>query len=197
MSVFSAIVLLILVMDPIGNIPFFLLALKNVEQKRQQRIILRELSIALCVLVVFLLAGQYVLHVLHISEPSLTISGGIILFLISIRMIFPSKNGMLEDSLNGEPFIVPLAIPYLAGPAAMAAVMFIANRDPDRWPEWLLALIIACVFSGLILYFASALSRYLGTRGIIAIERLMGMILVTISVQMLMTGISKFLALPT
>jgi len=196
MSVFSAILLLILVMDPIGNIPFFLLALKNVEQKRQQRIILRELLIALGVLIVFLLAGQYVLHILNISEPSLTIAGGIILFLISIRMIFPGVHGILEETPDGEPFIVPLAIPYLAGPAAMAAVMFIANRDPGRWPEWLLALVIACVFSGLILYFASALSRYLGTRGIIAIERLMGMVLVTISVQMFMTGISRFLALP-
>ena len=195
MTIFSATLLLLLVMDPFGNIPFFLAALKNVDARRQRWIIIRELLIALAVLVAFLFSGQYILKALGISEPSLTIAGAIILFLISIKMIFPPSGGLFQHQLDGEPFIVPLAIPFVAGPSAMASVMFIMNREPGRWPEWLLALVIAWVISGIILYLASALRRFLGERGLIAMERLMGMILTTIAVQMFMTGISQFLEL--
>ncbi len=193
MTTFSAIVLLFLIMDPIGNIPLFLSALKNVNEQRQKQIIIRELLIAWLVMIIFLFAGQHVLHLLNISEPSLTIAGGIILFLIAIRMIFPEYERKGEQLIDSEPFIVPLAIPSIAGPAALTSVLFIANRNPDRWPWWLLAITIACIASGIILFFASVLSRYLGKRGIIALERLMGLILVTISVQMFMTGITNFL----
>ena len=195
MTVFSAAMLLLLVMDPFGNIPFFLSALKNVEEKRQKKIIIRELLIALTVLIIFLFAGKYILKVLHISEPSLSIAGGIILFLIAIRMIFPTPGGVFEENIDGEPFIVPLAIPYIAGPSAMASVLLISSRDPGRWPEWLLALTLAWITSGIIIFLASGLRRFLGKRGLIALERLMGMILTTIAVQMLMTGISQFLSL--
>jgi MarC family membrane protein len=193
-TTFSAIILLFLIMDPIGNIPLFLSALKNVDEQRQKRIIIRELLIAWLVMIIFLFAGRHVLHLLNISEPSLTIAGGIILFLIALRMIFPEYEGKGEQLTDNEPFIVPLAIPWIAGPAALASVLFIANRHPDRWPWWFLAITIACFTSGFILFFASGLSRYLGRRGIIAIERLMGLILVTISVQMFMTGIAAFLS---
>lgn len=193
MTTFSAIVLLFLIMDPIGNIPLFLSALKNVNEQRQKQIIIRELLIAWLVMIIFLFAGQHVLHLLNISEPSLTIAGGIILFLIAIRMIFPEYEKKNEQVIDSEPFIVPLAIPSIAGPAALASVLFIANRHPERWPWWLLAITMACIASGIILFFASVLSRYLGKRGIIALERLMGLILVTISVQMFMTGITNFL----
>ncbi|MCP4660557.1 MAG: hypothetical protein GY856_34590 [bacterium] len=195
MTIFSATLLLLLVMDPFGNILFFLAALKNVDARRQKRIIIRELLIALAVLVVFLFSGQYILKVLQISEPSLTIAGAIILFLISIKMIFPPSGGLFQHQLDGEPFIVPLAIPFVAGPSAMASVMFIMNREPERWPEWLSALFVAWLISGIILYAAGGLRRFLGERGLIAIERLMGMILTTIAVQMFMTGITRFLEL--
>lgn len=195
MTIFSASVLLFLVIDPIGNIPFFLTALKNVAPSRQKIIILREILIALVVLIIFLFAGPYLLRTLGISEPSLTLSGGIILFLIAIKMVFPSTQITLEQSTDGEPFIVPLAIPYVAGPSAMAAVLFIMNQNPERWLEWLLALLIAWLISGLIIFLSSNLSRFLGQKGLIAIERLMGMILVTIAVQMFMNGIIQFLEL--
>jgi multiple antibiotic resistance protein len=195
MTVLSATLLLLLVMDPFGNVPFFLTILKRVDPRRQRRIIVRELLIALAVLVAFLFTGQYILRVLEISEPSLTIAGAIILFLISIRMIFPSPQGMFEHVPDGEPFIVPLAVPFVAGPSAMAAVLFIMNREPERWPEWLLALVVAWLISGTVLYLSGGLQRFLGQRGLIAIERLMGMILITIAVQMFMTGISQFLEL--
>ena len=193
MSIFSAALLLFLVMDPFGNIPFFLTALKNVDEHRQRRIIIRELLIALFVLVLFLFAGQYILKILQISEPSLTIAGGIILFLIAIKMIFPTSGGEFEETIGGEPFIVPLAIPYVAGPSALVAVLFIMSREPERWLEWLFALVLAWFTSGVIIVLSSGLRRYLGERGLIAIERLMGMILTTIAVQMFMTGIHQFL----
>lgn len=193
MSIVSATLLLILVLDPFGNIPLFLAALANVEASRKRRIILRELLIALLALLLFLFTGQWLLRLLQISEPSLTIAGAIILFIIAIKMIFPQLGGYGERELEGEPFIVPLAIPFVAGPSAMASVIFIMNRDPERWPEWLVALLLAWSATGLVLLFSSDLSRYLGRRGLIAIERLMGMILTTIAVQMFMTGIRWFL----
>ncbi len=193
MTIFSASILLFLVMDPFGNIPFFLSALKNVEPHRQKKIIVRELLIALVVLVLFLFFGQYILKMLGISEPSLTMSGGIILFLIAIKMIFPPPGGMSEEAMEGEPFIVPLAIPYVAGPSAMAALLFIMSREPARWLEWLAALVLTWLVSGTIIFLSTGLGRFLGKKGLVAIERLMGMILITIAVQMLMTGITKFL----
>jgi len=191
MTILSAAVLLFLVLDPFGNIPFFLSALARVAEARRRAVLLRELAIALAVLVLFLFTGQWLLRLLDIREPSLTIAGGIILFLIALRMIFPSFKGQ-EEEVEGEPFIVPLAIPYVAGPSAMAAVLLIMNRDPGRWPEWLAALLLAWGATGAILFFASRLARRLGKRGLVALERLMGMVLTTLAVQMFMTGIASF-----
>lgn len=193
MTIFSAAMLLFLVMDPMGNIPFFLTALEKVQPQRRKLIIFRELCIALIVLVTFLLGGQYILNILQISEPSLTVSGGIILFLIALRMIFPGKQNGGGADIEGEPFIVPLAIPFVAGPSAMASVMLIMSSDTSRWMEWLGALLLAWALTGVILFAATSLSRHLGRRGLIAIERLMGMVLTTIAVQMIMDGVRKFM----
>lgn len=193
MTLVSAAVLLFLVLDPFGNVPFFLSALAGVEEGRRRRVVARELLVALAVLVAFLFTGQWLLRLLGIAEPSLTIAGGIILFLIALRMIFPARR-LQEEELEGEPFIVPLAVPYVAGPSAMAAVLFIMNRDPGRWPEWLAALLLAWGATGAILFFASGLSRHLGKRGLVALERLMGMVLTTLAVQMFMTGVARFTA---
>jgi len=193
MTLLSAALLLFLVMDPLGNIPVFLTTLKAVEPKRQVRVVLRELVIALVVLIIFLFSGRYILGFLQISEPSLTIAGGIILFMISIRMVFPGRRDQKEIELEGEPLVVPLAIPFVAGPSAMASVMLIMNREPGRWREWLVALLIAWIATGVILLAASGLRRHLGERGLIAMERLMGMVLTTLAVQMLMTGVGSFL----
>lgn len=192
MSVVSAGILLFLVMDPFGNIPLFLTALKNVEPGRRRRVVLRELVIALAALLAFLFTGPALLEVLHISEPSLTLAGSIILFLISLKMIFPGTGLHADDGLDGEPFVVPLAIPFVAGPSAMASVLFIMNREPERWPEWLLAVVVAWLLTGTVLYFSTYLQRLLRKRGLIAIERLMGMLLTTIAVQMFMTGVADF-----
>ncbi len=189
MTLTSAAIMLFLVIDPLGNVPFFLSALKNVEPQRQKRIIARELLIALFVLVSFLFLGRFFLEVLHISEPALSIAGGVLLFLIALRMIFPSAEYLSGEEVAGEPFIVPLAIPYVAGPSALATALLLMSREPSRWPEWLLALIIAWSGTSVIIFFASGLKRYLGERALIAIERLMGMVLITVAIQMLLTGL--------
>lgn len=193
MTLLSATLLLILVIDPFGNIPVFLTALQKVDPKRHRRIIGRELLIALGILVVFMFVGRALLRALQISEPSLTVAGGVILFLIAIRMVFPTREGSFDMNIAGEPFIVPLAVPFVAGPSAMASVLLITSTQPERRLEWLLALFLAWLVSGTILYLASGLRRLLGDRVLTAVERLMGMILIALAVQMLMTGAARFL----
>ncbi|MEM7359788.1 MAG: MarC family protein [Pseudomonadota bacterium] len=194
MTIFSAALLLFLVMDPLGNIPMYLTALKNVPDERRTRVIMRELLIALAVMVIFLFAGQHFLSALHISEPALTTTGGVVLFLIAIKMIFPPAGGPHKVANEEEPFIVPLAIPYVAGPSTIATIILIMNGEPDRWLEWLAALGGAWFVCGIILLCATPLAKILRNRGLIAIERLMGMILVAIAIQMLMNGITQFVA---
>jgi MarC family membrane protein len=191
-SIESAAILLFLVMDPLGNIPFFLAALTTVEPRRQSRVILRELLIAYGVMVAFLFAGKPMLDVLGISEPALTIAGGVILFLIALRMIFPPPGRSGHEEIAGEPFIVPLAIPYVAGPSVLATELLLMSREPTRWGSWLAALSLAWVATAVILILGSKLRSCLGQRGMIAIERLMGMVLVAIAIQMFLSGIKKY-----
>lgn len=196
MTVGSTIVLLLLVMDPIGNIPFFLSALAKVDPARQTKVAARELLIAYCVMVVFLFAGQSLMNLLQISESALTIAGGVVLFLIALRMVFPSHDKSMQEELDGEPFIVPLAIPYVAGPSVLATQLLLMSKQPDRWPEWWLALTVAWLITAISVLLAGKMRNILGQRGLIALERLMGMILVAIAVQMLLSGIDKHLGRP-
>jgi multiple antibiotic resistance protein len=192
MTILSAALLLFLVMDPLGNIPLFMTTLKKVDPARQRKVVIRELIIALIVLVGFLFSGQYLLQALHLSQTALTTAGGIILLIIAIKMIFPATHAPLQEDVEGEPFIVPLAIPYVAGPSAMATALLMMSNEPTRWAEWLVAVFLAWFVSALIIYFSSYFVRFLGEKGLIAIERLMGMILITVAVQMLLTGIAEF-----
>ncbi len=191
MNIASAIALLFLVLDPVGNIPVFLTVLKNVDRRRHTRIILRELCIALGVLIIFLFSGSTILHILAITEPSLSIAAGIILFLIAIKMIFPVPEGIFGKSPEGEPFVVPLAIPLIAGPSAITTLLLLISREPSRWLEWLVALLCAWFLSGVILLASAPLHRLLGERGLIALERVMGMLLTTIAVQMFLSGLKQ------
>jgi multiple antibiotic resistance protein len=192
MAVFSTALLLFLVIDPIGNIPAFVFILQGVPPEKHRAIIVRELGIALAALVVFLFLGQYLIEALRVSQASLGVAGGIILFLIALRMVFPVPKGVFgEEADAGEPFIVPLAIPLIAGPAAMATLMLLMARQPGNWVGWLLALLLAWFVSGVILLAADQLARLLGRRTLIAIERLMGLILTVIAVQMLFDGVTQ------
>lgn len=193
MTVASAALLLFLILDPLGNIPVFLSILKPLPLRRQRIVVARELLIALVVLMLFLWAGKYVLELMHLRQEAVAIAGGIVLFLIGLRMIFPPPEGLLGELPGGEPFIVPLAIPMIAGPSGMAAVMLMGSSEPDRLGEWSLALLIAWVATAAILFSATYLYKWLGTRVLTAVERLMGMLLVAISVQMLLDGIGAYL----
>lgn len=192
-SIPSAALLLFLVMDPLGNIPFFLSALRHVEPARQARVVQRELCIALVVLVLFLFIGARLLELLQVTGSALTVAGGVILLLIALRMIFPTAEKSMEEDVSGEPFIVPLAIPYVAGPSALATEILLMSRFSDRWTDWLLALLMAWTASSAIILAASTLRKFLGQKGLIAMERLMGMVLITVATQMLMNGIGEYL----
>ncbi|MGQ0764787.1 MAG: MarC family protein [Gemmatimonadota bacterium] len=192
-TIASAFILLFLVIDPLGNIPFFLAALKAVPPARQRVVVARELVIALAIMVVFLFAGRPLLSLLRISQPALTISGGVVLFLIAIRMVFPDRH-RADDLIAGEPFIVPLAVPYVAGPSVLATEMLLMSRDPARWPTWLAAVVLAWMATALILMSGQRLGRVLGERGMVAIERLMGMVLVAVAVQMFLSGLDEYFA---
>ncbi|MGH8462390.1 MAG: MarC family protein [Stenotrophobium sp.] len=192
MSLISAAVLLFLVMDPLGNVPFFLSALKQVPARRQRHVILREMLFALIALLLFLLLGGHMMRLLGLSEPALGVAGGVILMLISLRMVFPTPEKPLEEDVLDEPFIVPLAIPYVAGPSSLATVLLLMSREPQRWPEWILAVLLAWAACLPIMLASAVLKRWLGQRGLIAMERLMGLVLVTIAVEMLMTGVALF-----
>jgi multiple antibiotic resistance protein len=188
MTILSAAVLLFLVLDPLGNVPFFLAALAHVDPDRRRLVVIRELLIALGVLVAFLFLGQGLLATLGISEPPQSLAGGVILFLIAIRMIFPSHEKSMQEDIGGEPFVVPLAIPYVAGPSALATELLLMSKEPNRWPEWLLAVFGAWLAASVIIYGASGLRRFLGPKGLIAVERLMGMVLVAVSIEMILKG---------
>jgi multiple antibiotic resistance protein len=191
MSTLSAMLLLLLVLDPMGNIPLFLAALNNVPHDRHRRIIIRESCIGLGFLLLFLFFGRYLLVLLHISQSSLSIAGGIVLFLISIKMIFARSDEIFGSGPEGEPFVVPLAVPLIAGPSAMTTVLLLVAREPARWPSWLAALVLAWSISLMILVFANRLRKILRVRGIMAMERLTGMLLTTVAVEMLLNGIRQ------
>jgi MarC family membrane protein len=193
MSLLSAAALLFFVMDPLGNVPLFLSALRHVDPMRVRAIILRELLIALAILVVFLFIGGFLLELLQVSPAALTAGGGVILLLIALRMIFPASEGLHREEVREEPFVVPLAIPYTAGPGMLATELLFMEREPHRWPVWLGAVVLAWLASAVILYFASNLRSLLGERGLTALERLMGMLLVVVAVQMLMRGVADYL----
>ena len=194
MGVFSASLMLFLIMDPVGNLPIFLAVLKEVPSRRRRKIVARELILALGVMFIFLFFGAKLLELLHLSQESVRIAGGLVLFLIAIRMIFPGRGGVAGELPDGEPFLVPLAIPMVAGPSTLAALMLLARSEPDRLADWALALAIAWALTTVILLSSGLVLRLIGHRGVVAMERLMGMVLVMIAVQTFLDGLAAYLA---
>jgi len=193
LSFASAALILVLVMDPLGNIPVFLSLLKHVDPARRIIVIVRECSIAFGVLLLFVFTGRQFLSLLGLSDSSLNIAGGVILFLIALRIIFKHPEGVFGDSAHeGEPFIVPLAIPSIAGPTAIATVVLLVSRAPERVVEWVIALAAAMTITLLLLLFAERISQLIGERGLRALERLMGLVLTAVAVEMLLRGIEAF-----
>jgi len=195
MDIGSAVVTLFLVMDPLGNVPLFLSVLKTVDPRRRRRILVRELAIAYGVLVLFLLLGKWLLGFLGLEPEAVSIAGGIVLFIIALRMIFPGDASLSGEQIEGEPFVVPLAIPLVAGPSALATLLLLQSARGSTPGSLMIALTIAWTISGAILLSSTALYRMLGERGLIAMERLMGMLLVMVAVQMLLNGVKTSLHL--
>lgn len=193
MDTLSAALLLFLVMDPIGNVPVFLSLLKTVDPARRRLVLARELLIALIVLFGFLFGGQYILAALHLKAESVSITGGIILFLIGLRMVFPRPEGLFGEAEEGEPFIVPMAIPLIAGPSTMATLLLLGRDEPGRAVEWSIALLIAWLATAMILFGSTALYRLLGPRVLSALEKLMGMLIIALAVQMTLDGVAGYL----
>ena len=194
-SFISSVITLALVMDGFGNIPLFITALKKVAPERRKTVLLRELGIALLIMVAFLFLGKWFLHAFGIHEYSLSIAGGIILFIISVKLVFGGgEEDPKSDPKEDEPFVVPLAIPLVAGPAALSMVMITAAQQSNKLIT-LGAVLVASLINSLILMASFPLSNLLGKRGLIAIERLTGMILILMSVDMVMSGISTFMSL--
>jgi multiple antibiotic resistance protein len=193
-ALLSLILTLLLVMDPIGNIPLFLSLLKDLEPKRRRFVIVREMLIALAVMLIFLFFGSHILGFLGLKTQSVAIAGAIVLFLIALRMIFPQDGGPMGE-IEGEPLVVPLAIPLVAGPSTLATLILFSAAHEPHFVLWSGALMVAWGISLVILLCSTKLYHLLGERGIAAMERLMGMVLVMISVQMFMDGVIQFVQL--
>ena len=188
----SATILLILITDPLGNIPLFVSCLRGVTPHRRAVVILREVAIAFGILLAFMLAGDRFLRMMHLTDLSWRIGGSIVLFLIAIRMIFPHPDGLTGVTRGGEPLIVPLAIPALAGPSALATVMLLTSQAPGKMLEWIAALCVTMVVCAIVLVMSERIQQWLGERTVTAFERLMGLVLVAISVEMILAGIRAF-----
>ena len=189
----SATILLILITDPIGNIPIFANALQHVAPQRRARVILREVLIAFLLLLTFMFVGESFLRVMNLSELSLQIGGGVILFLIALRMIFPPPKTPDAPESMAEPLIVPLAIPAIAGPSALATVLLLVSQAPEKRLEWIAALCVTMSVSAVVLVLAERIQRVAGDRFVVALERLMGLVLVAVSIEMMLRGIKAFI----
>jgi MarC family membrane protein len=190
---FQTFILLLLVTDPFGNVPLFVTALNPVAQSRRPRIVLRECGIAFLLLLLFMFFGRHFLTALQLSEVSLRIGGSVILLLIAIRMVFPHPDGVLGRTEGGEPFIVPLAIPALAGPSALATVLLFSSHSAEEVMIHVAALAAVAVVWLAVFLSADRLQRLLGSQVMTAFERLMGLILAAMSVEMLLGGVRAFI----
>lgn len=191
----SALILLLLVLDPLGSLPIFISVMRGVDPKRRTRVAIREVCIAFAALLAFMFAGQHFLAMMHLSERSLEVAGGVILLIIAMKMIFASAEDLYSDPSGREPMVFPLAIPLLAGPSAMATVLLLASRQPERMTHWVAALTIAMLASGAVLLAANHIRRWLGPQVVSALEKLMGLVLTAIAVEMILAGLKRYFEL--
>lgn len=194
MDILATAFMLFLIIDPIGNVPVFLSILKHVPRERIKRVVLREMLMALVILVGFGFSGNALLELLQLQPEAVSMAGGIVLFIIAVRMIFPAARGQgPQQDIPDEPFLVPLAVPLIAGPSTIATLLLLTGSDPGRGRVWLPALLLAWAASVVILMSSGLFYRLLGPRGLVALERLMGMLLVVIAVQMFLNGVRDFM----
>lgn len=192
MDTLSATLLLLTIMDPLGNVANFISGLRPVPPERRLRVIMRELVFALVILIGFLFCGRWLMGLLHLKEEALFISGGVVLFLIALKMIFPDTRYHAEESVV-EPFIVPLATPFIAGPSVLASLLVMVSSQPEAMSKWLIALLISWSITAVVLLLSPFIARILKERGSMAVERLMGMLLVMVAVQMFLNGLEHYI----
>lgn len=193
MALISIVIILVLIMDPLGNLPTYLSLVNELNKKRLKWIVLREMLIALALMLGFNFLGEYIFNFLDISETTVRITSGVILFLIAIKILFPAEDSIRAHLPKGEPFVFPLAVPLIAGPALLATIMLFAHME-ESYPVMVMAILIAWLIAVLILLFATPIKKILGNNGLLACERLIGMVLVLLSVQRLLEGILLFWA---
>lgn len=193
MSLFSIALVLLLIMDPVGNISAYQSMVKELNPKRQSWIIFREMLIALTVMIAFNYLGEFIFDFLDLSETTVRLSSGVILFLIAIKILFTATDSPRANLPKGEPFIFPLAVPLIAGPGLMATLMLYAHLEPYQ-SIMIIAILIAWALSVIILLFSGSIKRFLGSSGLMACERLIGMVLVLIAIQRFLEGILLFWA---
>jgi MarC family membrane protein len=195
-SFLSAFILLLLVLDPLGSLPIFIPIMRDVPPARRTRVALREVGIAFAVLVAFMFLGDAFLQVMRLSERSLEVAGGVILLMVAIRMIFSHEGGVYGLPEGREPMIFPLAVPLLAGPSAMASALLLASRQPERMLSWVGALVCAMAVSGAVLLLCERIRRLVGDSVVSAIEKLMGLVLTAIAVEMILAGLKRYFTAP-
>jgi MarC family membrane protein len=188
----SAFITLFLIVDPVGSIPAFNAALKNTDRSRMRFVIIRECIFAFLLLAVFAFFGRSFMATLGLSQTALTLGGALVLLIIALRMLFPPKEGIYGEMEGGEPFFFPIAIPMLAGPSAIATVMLMVNNAPGQIMVWLAAIATTMAVSAVILLCGDALQKFMGKKATAALERLMGLILVVLAVQMFITGTTAY-----
>ncbi|EPH00275.1 MarC family membrane protein [Propionibacterium sp. oral taxon 192 str. F0372] len=193
--VISSAVIFTMVMDPLGNVPLFLTALRNTAEDRKKRVLVRELLIALVLMLLFLVGGRGFMRLFHVEAPSLTVAGGVVLLLIALRMIFPTPERSLRERIDDEPFIVPLAVPYVAGPSLLAMEVVLVSGNPGAIGQYLIALLLSWAVSAVVLFFSASLHKVIGEKALTAVERLMGLVLVIISIQMMLSGVAEYFSL--
>jgi len=188
----SAFILLLLVLDPLGSLPIFIPIMRTVPPPRRRWVAVREVSIAFVVLFAFMFFGEAFLRVMRLSERSLEVAGGVILLMVAIRMIFSHEGGVYGTPEDKDPMIFPLAVPLLAGPSAMATVLLLASRQPERVMTWVAALTCAMLVSGAVLLLCERIRRWLGDSVVAAVEKLMGLVLTAIAVEMILAGLKRY-----
>ncbi len=188
----SAFVLFLFVLDPFGSLPIFIAVMREVPANRRDWVAFRETLIAFFVLAAFIFGGQNFLNLMHLSERSLEVAGGVILLIISLKMVLLDRAPSHELGHQREPFIVPIAVPLLAGPSAMATVLISVTRQPEQLWLWIAALAAAIAVSGVVLSISEKIQQWVGISTVLAVEKLMGLVLSAVSVEMILAGLKNY-----
>ncbi|MGK5594945.1 MAG: MarC family protein [Parachlamydiaceae bacterium] len=191
MTLFSIAFMLFLIMDPVGNVSSYLNLVNELPRKRQRWIVIREMLIALAFMLLFNAIGEYIFNILQISHTVVRLSSGLILFLVAIKILFPSVDSPRANLPKGEPFVIPLAIPLIAGPSLLATIMLYAHEIPGV-SLMVGAIFLAWLAASVVLLASPYLKKALGNNGLMACERLMGMILILLAIQRFAEGVQLF-----